>query len=113
MEPDTMRFPMIHQHDASDCGPAALAMITAWHGKRIAIARLRELARTDRQGTTVAGLSSAAEEIGFSAKAVRALPDVMDSVDLPAIAHWREDNKNHFVVIYKTRHGYVHVADPA
>ena len=108
-----MRFPIIHQHDASDCGPAALAMITAWHGRRIGIARLRELAGTDRQGTTLAGLSSAAEKIGFSAKAVRALPGVMDSVDLPVIAHWREAKKNHFVVVYKVRRGYIHVADPA
>jgi ATP-binding cassette subfamily B protein len=60
-----MRYPIIRQHNATDCGPAVLAMIAAHHRQRISIARLRELTGTDRKGTTLAGLSTAAERAGF------------------------------------------------
>src|ERR1043166_6780368 len=108
-----MRFPMIHQHDATDCGPAALAMIAARYGKRISLARLRELAGTDRHGTTLSGLISASQAIGMSAKAVRAMPDSLDKLDLPLIAHWREGSRHHYLVVYKLSPRHVYIADPA
>src|SRR6516225_3426172 len=92
-----MRYPIIHQHDASDCGPAVLAMIAAYHKTRVSIARLRELAGTDRKGTNLAGLSSAAEQVGFTPRAVRASADALRQVSLPAVAHLQ----NHFVVLYE------------
>src|SRR2546425_4939981 len=67
-----MRYPIVQQHDATDCGPAVLAMAAAHHGRRVSIAKLRELAGTDRQGTNLAGLATAAEQVGFQAKPVRA-----------------------------------------
>src|SRR5947209_3327658 len=93
-----MRFPIIHQHDATDCGPAVLAMMAGYFGKRLSIARLRELAGTDRQGTTLAGLIGAAMEIGLCAKAVRATAEGLRKIALPAIAHWREGHRSHFVI---------------
>src|SRR5215831_17543505 len=104
-----MRYPIIHQHDASDCGPAVLAMIAARHKKRISIARLRELAGTDRRGTNLAGLSAAAEQVGFTPRAVRATADALNQVSLPAIAHFH----NHYVVVYKVTRHRVIIGDPA
>ena len=108
-----MRYPVIHQHDATDCGPAVLAMIAAHHKKRISIARLRELAGTDRQGTNLAGLSSAAEHVGFKPRAVRSNSEGLKQIPLPAVAHWREDNRNHFVVLYRLGSKQVVIGDPA
>src|SRR5262249_43393691 len=88
-------------------------MITAFYRKRVSIARLRELAGTDREGTNLAGLSKAAEQIGFRPRAVRAIPDALKQVPLPAIAHWRENNRNHFVVLYKVARNHMIVGDPA
>lgn len=113
LTPPVMRYPIIHQHDATDCGPAVLAMIAACHGKRVSIARLRELAGTDRQGTNLAGLSAAAEEIGFQARAVRASRDALAQIALPAIAHWRENDRNHFVALYRVTAKRITVGDPA
>ena len=110
---ENMRFPIFLQHDANDCGPAVLAMIAAYYGKRISIARLRELAGADRQGTTLAGLIAAAERIGFAARGIRAAGQALSDVALPAIAHWREDNRNHFVVLYRLTSEDVYIADPA
>src|SRR5260370_3426973 len=98
--PLVMRYPVIHQHDATDCGPAVLAMIAAHYKKRLSIARIRESAGTDRRGTNLMGLSSAAGRIGFHARAVRASRDALDQIALPAVAHWRDGNRNHFVVLY-------------
>jgi ABC-type bacteriocin transporter len=108
-----MRFPIILQRDASDCGPAVLAMMAAWHGKRISIARFRELAGTDRHGTTLAGLIRAAQDVGFEARAVRVTRHAFQDVPAPVIAHWRENNRSHFVVVSGTFGNRVDVADPA
>lgn len=81
-----MAYTIIHQHDANDCGPACLAMVAAHYGKRQSIARLREKSGTDRQGTNLAGLIQAAQEVGFEARGVRATPEGLTEVTLPAIA---------------------------
>jgi len=108
-----MRYPAIHQHDASDCGPAVLAMVAAYYKKRVSIARIREAAGTDRRGTNLAGLSSAAERLGFEARAVRASREAIEQIPLPAVAHWREANRNHFVVLYEASPKRVTIGDPA
>src|SRR5204863_5392129 len=108
-----MRYPAIHQHDASDCGPAVLAMVAAYYKKRVSIARIREAAGTDRRGTNLAGLSSAAEHLGLEARAVRASGEAVEQIPLPAVAHWREANRNHFVVLYEASPKRVTIGDPA
>src|SRR5438094_1533198 len=108
-----MRYPAIHQHDASDCGPAVLAMVAAYYKKRVSIARIREAAGTDRRGTNLAGLSSAAEHLGLEARAVRASGEAVEQIPLPAVAHWREANRNHFVVLYEASPKRVIIGDPA
>lgn len=108
-----MRYPIVHQQDGADCGPAVLSMLAAYHGKRVSLARLRELAGTDRQGTNLAGLGAAAEQIGFQARPVRATREALEDITLPAVGHWRENNRNHFVVIYRVSPKRVIIGDPA
>jgi ABC-type bacteriocin transporter len=108
-----MRYPIIHQRDATDCGPAVLAMVAAHYKKRLSIARIRESAGTDRRGTNLLGLSSAAEQVGFQARAVRASQQALPQLVLPAVAHWREGNRNHFVVLYRVSPKRIVVGDPA
>ena len=108
-----MRYPVIHQHDATDCGPAVLAMVAAHYKKRVSLARIREMAGTDRRGTNLAGLSNAAESLGFQARAVRASRNALDEIPLPAVAHWREGTRNHFVVLYELSPKCVMIGDPA
>src|SRR2546422_9064578 len=94
-----MRYPAIHQHDASDCGPAVLAMVAAYYKKRVSIARIREAAGTDRRGTNLAGLSSASEHLGFEARSVRALPEAVLQIPPPALAHFGEASPNSFFLL--------------
>ncbi len=88
-------------------------MVAAHYGKRQSIARLREKAGTDRQGTNLAGLIQAAQDVGFEARGVRATPEGLSEITLPAIAHWSEDGRNHFVVVFKQTSRRITIGDPA
>lgn len=105
------KFPHYRQPDAMDCGPTCLRMIAKYYGRAVELPKLRRLADTDRQGSSLASLSQAAEKIGFRTLGVKIdLHTLTREAPLPCIVHW---NQNHFVVVYRIRNGKVHVADPA
>ena len=66
-----MRYYCIKQHDITDCGAACLATIAKQYGKALSITKIREVAGTDKQGTNVYGMVTAAEQLGFTAKGVK------------------------------------------
>lgn len=105
----------IKQHDSRDCGAACLSSIGNYYGIGIPIARIRQMAGTDRQGTNVLGLLEAADKMGFIAKGVRASKDALQKIPLPAIAHLQigSSEVHHYVVVYKVTGEKVHVMDPA
>lgn len=109
------KYICIKQHDEKDCGVACLATISKQHGLKVPISKLREVAGTDKQGTNVLGLIKAAEEIGFTAKAVKGdTTAFFQEFPLPAIAHCVIDNQLlHYVVIHKITKKQVIIADPA
>lgn len=65
-----MKYFCIKQHDITDCGAACLATICKQNGYKIGIAKIREFAGRDKQGTNVYGVIKAAEQLGFNAKGV-------------------------------------------
>ncbi len=104
----------IRQKDATDCGAACLASVAAWYRLRIPVTQIRQYAGTDRRGTTVSGLIEAAARMGLLAKGVKAVPESLDQIPLPAIAHMKLGNGlHHYVVICKASAGLVWVMDPA
>ena len=108
------RFPQIRQNDGSDCGAAALATVALYHRMPVGLERVRDLAGTDRVGTTLWGVAQAAERLGFSTKAVKGPFEALPQVPLPAIAHiTNDDGDGHFVVLYRARTSGVTLADPA
>lgn len=52
----------VPQIDARDCGVAALASIAKFYGSDFSLAHLRELAKTNKEGTTALGIVKAADE---------------------------------------------------
>lgn len=107
------RFKYIQQNDETDCGPACLAAIFRKYGLRVSIAKIRELAATDREGTSAYGLIKAAGYYGFQSKAVEAVA-LNSGLPLPAIAHIVVDcTLQHYVVITKITSEKVVVSDPA
>ena len=107
------RKSLVKQHDITDCGAACLASVAAHYKLVLPIARIRQLAGTDKKGTNVLGMLEAAKRLGFQAKGVRATFESLTRIPKPAIAHVIvKDGLHHYVVIYNVTSKYVEVMDP-
>ncbi len=105
------RFPICYQLDVQDCGPTCLDMIARHHGRTYSRQFIRESTQQDRQGTSLATIARAAEQIGFRTLAVKvSFEDLKEKAPLPAIAFW---SHGHFVVVYRITDDRVYIADPA
>jgi ATP-binding cassette, subfamily C, bacteriocin exporter len=108
------RYSWVRQNDETDCGASALATLARYYHRPLSVEQLRDLAGTDRVGTNLMGLLQAAEQLGFSAKAVKGTNETLGRVPVPAIAHvLAAEGRGHFVVLYRVRHDSVILADPA
>ncbi|MEZ5117759.1 MAG: peptidase domain-containing ABC transporter [Candidatus Nanopelagicales bacterium] len=104
------RFPFVFQVDAADCGAACLAMVCRFFGRNVSLTHIRNLARTATDGTTLAGITRAAEDLGLTARSIRVSASRLDQLPLPAVVHWEG---NHWIVLYRVERTHVRVADPA
>lgn len=99
------------QREAKDCGPSCLRMVAKYYGKTLSLAKLRNISETSREGTSLGGISEAAEKLGFRTLGIRlAYEKLSQEAPLPVIVHWQN---NHFVVVYKVTKKKIYVADPA
>lgn len=104
----------IKQYDTTDCGAACLASVCAYYGLKVPVARIRQYAYTDQKGTNILGMVEAAQKLGFSAKGVRGVYDVIGMIPVPAIAHIVVKRVlHHFIVLYKISKKGVTYMDPA
>jgi HlyB family type I secretion system ABC transporter len=106
----TQRYPFFAQQSPSDCGAACLVMVSRYWGRIFSINHLRELANVDRNGASLAGLSIAAEKLGFTARPVKGTLQSLAKTVFPAIAHWEG---KHYIVVYGITRKHVIVCDPA
>ncbi|SMC90980.1 peptidase domain-containing ABC transporter [Moheibacter sediminis] len=111
------KFPVFIQADGKDCGPTCLRIVAKYYGKLIPLQIIRKLSETTREGSSLLGLSDAAEKLGFRTLGVRInFETLVNEVPLPCIVHWE---KQHFVVVYdikynsKSSRSYVKVSDPS
>ncbi|WP_449436776.1 cysteine peptidase family C39 domain-containing protein [Pedobacter steynii] len=103
----------VKQHDITDCGAACLASIASHYKLDLPVARIRQLAGTDKKGTNVLGMVEAAEKLGFEAKGVKGPFESLFKIPKPAVAHLIIDNiLQHYVVIYKVTNKFIEVMDP-
>lgn len=110
------KYHCIKQHDYKDCGCACLAAICKTYGLKYPISKIREVAGTDKEGTSALGVIKASEQLGFAAKGVKSNKpeDIFGEIPLPAIAHVVIDNTMlHYIVIHKISEKEIIVADPA
>ncbi|MCQ8267666.1 peptide cleavage/export ABC transporter [Streptococcus suis] len=105
----------VPQIDARDCGVAALASIAKFYGSDYSLAHLRELAKTNKEGTTALGIVKAAKEIGFETRAIQADMSLfdMDDVPYPFIVHVNKEGKlQHYYVVYHNKKDHLIIGDP-
>lgn len=110
MKKDTL----IKQHDMRDCGAACLTSVAPHYGRKMPIAKVRQICHTDKRGTNALGLVQGLEKLGFNAKGVRGNMEALAEIPLPAIAHVIiKEQWHHYVVIYKVEKDKITVMDPA
>ena len=103
----------VKQRDITDCGAACLASVAAHYKLALPVARIRQMAGTDKKGTNILGLVEAANKMGFLAKGVRGEWSSLFEIPKPAIAHVIVKKVlQHFVVITKTSEKYIEIMDP-
>lgn len=111
-------FPFYYQYNQMDCGPACLAMIASYYGRRYNLQYLRENSFLTKEGVSLLGINEASKKIGFDTFTAKlTTQELFAQKELfPCILHW---NQNHFVVlkkitrnIFNQKH-YFHIADPA
>src|SRR6476620_4981016 len=100
----------IMQIDEMDCGAASLGMICRHFGRKVSLARIRQLCHTATDGTSLKALCRAAVELGLAARALKVSLRNLSVMPLPAIVHWEG---NHWMVLYDVDEQFVRVADPA
>ena len=100
----------ITQIDEMDCGAASLGMICRHFGRKVSLARIRQLCHTATDGTSLKAITRAATELGLAARALKVSLRNLSMMPLPAIVHWEG---NHWIVLYNVEEHFVRVADPA
>lgn len=108
-------FPHRQQLNVKDCGATCLQLIAEFYGKKYSLQTLREYSCISREGSSLMGLSDAAERIGFHTLGLCLGYDkLFKDVKLPCILFW---NNNHYVICYKIkqrRNGHeFYISDPA
>lgn len=105
------KFPNFIQPGAKDCGPTCLQIISKYYGKQIPLQTIRDFSETTRDGSSVLGISTAAEQMGYEVLNVKINFTILsEEIPLPCILYW---NKNHFVVVYEITEKKVKISDPA
>lgn len=103
------RFPAVRQQSSMDCGAACLATVCRYHGKRVSLNQVREIARVGRAGASMYNIMRAAGEMGFDCDPMKSTWDDLRGHNLPAIVNW---GGYHWIVVFKVTDDRVTVADP-
>lgn len=100
----------VPQLGPTDCGLAALAMVSLRLEAPVTVEQLRAKVTPGPQGLTLEQMERLGAEIGLPCKAVRVPADRLQQVSLPAIAHL---SNGHYVVLHEVGAARVVVGDPA
>jgi ABC-type bacteriocin/lantibiotic exporters, contain an N-terminal double-glycine peptidase domain len=85
-------------------------MICRHFGRKVSLARIRQLCHTATDGTSLKAISRAATELGLAARPLKISYRNLPLMPLPAIVHWEG---NHWIVLYDVDEQFARVADPA
>ena len=108
---------VVRQNGIKDCGVSCLLSIIRYYKGNLPIERLRDMTKTDKNGTSAFHLVECANNIGFSSKGLKCnnIED-LKKLNLPCIAHLVINKSyKHYVVIYNVNYKrkIITIMDPA
>ena len=107
---DRRRLPLLLQTEGAECGLACLAMVASHFGANLDLPQARARFSVSLKGATMADLVRMAGQLGLTARALRAEPEHLSQLQLPAVLHW---DFNHFVVLAEVQGDDAVLHDPA
>lgn len=102
----------------SDCGVASMQMIIEYYKGKVGLEYLRNITKTNKNGTTAYHIIEALKELGFESHGVKTEIDKLnkENLILPCIAHVTiNQSYKHYIVIYEVdyKKKKMTIADPA
>ena len=104
-----VKTPTLLQMETVECGAVVLGIVLAYYGRIIPLPELRSRCGVSRDGSTLANLKRAAENLDMEAKGFRKDVAQLRLIPPPYIVHW---NANHFVVVEGFRGDRLFLNDP-
>ena len=104
-----VKTPTLLQMEVVECGAVVLGIVLAYYGRIMPLPELRSRCGVSRDGSTLANLKRAAENLGMEAKGFRKDVAQLRLIPPPYIVHW---NANHFVVVEGFKGDRLFLNDP-
>lgn len=108
-----MRFKFNKQDGIKDCGVCCLHNIIKYYGGFINFEKLRKMANTSNEGTSVLDLVKVANKIGLKSNAYNCEYNLLKKQSFPLIAHIKVNQiYSHYIIIYKIQKDIIYIFDP-
>ncbi len=103
-------LPLVTALTDTDCGPACLAMVLAFHGRHLPLEELRTRLGTGRDGSTAASLLRIARREGLRGQGLRVELEDLERLPRGSVLHWQF---HHYVVLDGVDGEGILICDPA
>ncbi|MFG3012234.1 cysteine peptidase family C39 domain-containing protein [Streptomyces cinerochromogenes] len=104
------KIPVRLQTDTTDCGPACLSMVLAYHRIQVTVQELREEMAPGSIGVSARTIVATARRHGLPGRGLQVQAQAIQHLPPSSILFWRYQ---HFVVLEKATRKHINIIDPS